>query len=117
LPGGGMIASGAAIPSITLPAGQIGVGIIGAGHLEARIPKPSGRGDENRGDTQKASNELVEWIKGIMKKDINEEAAREFHDEVRLTDRTVTELISDAKEVYSDWGMELPRKIAAKRPH
>ena len=33
LPGGGMIASGAAIPSITLPAGQIGSGIIISGRI------------------------------------------------------------------------------------
>ena len=52
-----------------------------------------------------------------MKKDLDAYAARKFHDQSRLTDRTISELISDAEEVYREWGKELPSIIAGKRPH
>jgi hypothetical protein len=110
-----------AIPGISIPVapGVIGTGVV-AGHigdLEARIPKPNGQGDGNRGGIQRGSDDFVGLIKRQMKKDLDAYAARKFHDQSRLTDRTISELISDAEEVYREWGKELPSIIAGKRPH
>ncbi len=65
---GGSIASGAAIvafPSISVPMGRVGVGVIGAGRigdLERRLPKPGGQGSAGRinpGDIKKISQERI----------------------------------------------------------